>query len=437
MFKGNRLHRDVAGDERDLVRPARGGLVATGVPGLFLLAAFLGHVPAHASTISNFDASLNAGNTGNYAITGPRREFESILQDTPGANGGCALYQCVLAVDVAAGGNTESEGANARYQVSFTITAVPAEAWTVRVNSRWKGALTIVNDSGNDAVAAIVSPGITATCNIGGTLTPLQFASDSESNPGTPSTSRDKEFTQQGEALINGTGPASVVINFSWDMNVISHGSISGGDEAAVRLGTHTTGTNRISAGDYPGPGGRTEGTLPDNNGDGHFVCVDLCRQPACVIQKATLCHDNLSLDPPCTFTTTGVTEGCVQNNYTVVLTYVDKNGGFVTNDFIVVTNGALAWSSSIHDPLDCAGAPYDVHCFIVDTPGRPEIYPDTGPAPNIDGNPEAVVRVGTSSCFNPEPAMKTPGLGPWGRALLILFVAALGVGLLRQQGSS
>lgn len=387
---------------------------------------------AESATINFVTPALNANNTGDYSQTSPRREFRSelALQYT-NATSFCVRYASVLAVDVASFGNTETESVASSYRISFTVTeSSPGEPWTVKLRSDRRGAYTIINDGGRHGTARITSS-ITATSSTGNSLASLAFGGGSATNSGTPGEHKIVPIDQHGEAIITGTGTTNVTLNFTWTSSVTSDpdGSPFGGDEAAVRLGLSTIGINRIKAGDYEQLNDRSKAA------DGHFVCAELCPPPSVVVSQAQYCSP-LS-GSPCTFTACGHVVGCVENNYSVVLTYVDKDGLFVVNAIVSVTNGDPNWCSSVQLPGGgpCTGYPYDIVASIIDTPGLKE--QDITADMIVAAQAENATRYPVVLAEGCAPIPSLPSTTTWGRTAAVLLVVTAGiVGIVRRRQS-
>lgn len=318
---------------------------------------------ANAASITSLTFAKNAINPDNYKENGPRREFDyDITSDYNQPDSFCVRYASVLAVDVAAGGNTESEGVTSSYHINFGVAANPGEPWTIKLWSHRKGECTVIDDNGKQATAEINGP-ITATCSTGASLAALQFGTYHTDNNNNHPADRHLPINDgPAWALITGVGPVpSITLNFSWGDNVISDpdGSLAGGDEAAVRLGLSTTGVNRVTAGDYEALGDRVK------DDDGHFVCAKLCRAPQAVPTAASYCSalDNST----CTFSAAGTVIGCLGNCYTVVCKFYNKNGALVRTATTSITNGSLSWIASSSATGPCTGDPYTMEVSLVD----------------------------------------------------------------------
>jgi hypothetical protein len=350
-----------------LVRLNRRGFCRWAAFPLILLASIATLDRADAAQMTFVQATKNAANPSDYSLTGPRREFRSevVVKHTV-ADSFYVRYASVLAVDVAAGGNTESEGVTCSYRITFAVQAGPGEPWTIKLWSHRKGAYTIIDDNGGRGTAEINSS-ITATSSTGHSLAAHQFVGGSEHNHGNPSQNKIVGIDNPGGgtkawALLSGTGPvATITLNFTWGENVISdpNGNPFGGDEAAVRMGLSTIGVNRVKAGDYEELNDRVK------ENDGHFVGAKMCAPPAPGLQAASFCSplDNSS----CTFTAAGQVIGCLGNCYTVVCSFYNSNGVLVKTASAVVTDGNRNWVALGTNSGPCNGAPYTVDVVIID----------------------------------------------------------------------
>lgn len=351
-----------------MVRPRRPALHRCAyVLFLMLLAATISAGTAHAGAIiTNLTPTIT--NVANYQLNGPRREFDSDVSFYTQVDTFCVHYMSVLAVDVAALGNTESEGQTCSHKITFKVlvdTNGPQD-WTIKLWSWRKGDCTVIDDNGKQATAEVNSS-ITATAVGVPPLTKsdvsvLQFGTyHVDNNNNRPNDEHQPINDGPIYALLAGTGTTNVTLTFSWGENVISDpdGSVAGGDEAAVRLGLSTTGINRVSAGSYEDLNDRVKAN------DGHFVCARLCAQPEPVVSGGSFCSplDNSA----CTFTAAGTVKGCLGNCYTILCRFYDKNGVMVKAATTSVTNGSLSWLVTGTNPGPCTNAPFTVQTTLID----------------------------------------------------------------------
>lgn len=385
---------------------------------------------SHAQIMVGPQTGRNPGNTAdllcNQGCAGPRRQFKS----EAGFNGPAgpifltARYASTLDVDVSGIGNTESESANSSYFVSFTVQAnSPDQKWSLKISSYRQGFYTIKDDAGGYADVMITTP-ITAAITIGGTpttLTDLQFPGGSITNQGasgtSPNTPIESLSDQSGEACIQGMGTQSVRLDFSWSSNVISHGGlVTGGDEAALRLGLASD-LNNFEAGDYS----EGEATRLSN---GHFVTVQVCPEAYAVIDAKAICSP--SSGQPCTLSAGGHVVGCPCDNYSVMVEFFNTASGASVGTAVVnVTNGSQTWSASV---VQTGGGPcnppYAAVASLVDNPGLLSEVHVFGETHNAQGSPMAyAVMSGPVACMD----LNVPTMGEWG--LIAMGVIFLGAG--------
>src|SRR5262249_6365488 len=148
--------------------------------------------------------------------------------------------------------------------------------YKVVVTTSWLGAITLVDDGGGTSTATM--PAMNGSYSGAGSL-----AGNLTLTPGVSQSSGSAFNTQFGSTSVvaNITGhlggsptSQSHTLTYSspssgFDANSPGGGQITGADEVAVRLGISCTLSGQ-TAGQYPGPGGRTIGN------DGHFVDVKL-----------------------------------------------------------------------------------------------------------------------------------------------------------------
>ena len=168
------------------------------------------------------------------------------------------------------------------YSVSFDVVAVGD--WEVDLSHSILGAFSLLDekvaleDAGGEASISAIS----ATYEVDGggavafgfTPTPASVVHALGGGEG----DSDVEFSGANAATIAGSGNASVVLNFAFDLTAFSNSNLTfpaaGGDEVAVRLGLGDTISNGFTAGEYPSGGGGLGAR--DAAGDGHFVSAVL-----------------------------------------------------------------------------------------------------------------------------------------------------------------
>lgn len=162
------------------------------------------------------------------------------------------------------------------WRVDVDVDALPAEAWSLTVDSSLLGALTLVSDGSGSASATLngVLGTYTGPGTASGTLDLAGFGSlagAAGGDSGFDAGDRLTTFT-----ITNGFGPASLTLTFTMTGQLTSTcGTFlpclfgARGDEAALRLGDVPV-IGSFTAGAYPGPGSRTQAN------DGHRVAFFL-----------------------------------------------------------------------------------------------------------------------------------------------------------------
>lgn len=129
-----------------------------------LFLAFAQTEGAHAGSFTSLTSGEGSNNAGPYQTTGPRREVAGEITDSSQEiDHFCVRYQSINAIDLTAFGNVETETANSEYWATFSVRECAGTPWTIRLESRRRGALTIVNDHGGYADAYISSVSATIT----------------------------------------------------------------------------------------------------------------------------------------------------------------------------------------------------------------------------------------------------------------------------------
>lgn len=175
-------------------------------------------------------------------------------------------YAWGLAADTGTWGKDREVTMTSSYKINFSVTA-PA-GYTITVQTRWKGALTTIDDNGYQAKAYVDQMSASQS---GGTV---QSGSLNGGNPGDISktgSSKNVTFDSSNTMVIAGNGngsPQAYQLNFSWNSRCKSDGRRwNAGNECAVRGGANI-GLNGASADDYGGVGNR------NRSEDGHFVTI-------------------------------------------------------------------------------------------------------------------------------------------------------------------
>ncbi len=206
------------------------------------------------------------------------RHRTTLVSDADSAS---ASLKGVIGADACCTGDDESLAASVHWQLNFDV--VSDEDWEVFVSHDILGAISIIDekvaleDAGG---SASISP-VSATWQVdGGAIHDFSFTPAPSSvvhalNGGEGTT--DAEFSGAGLALISGTGNASVVLDFAFDLSVTSDSNLffpaAGGDEVAIRFGRNDTLQDNFTAGQYPKGDNATLGAR-DIDDDGHFVSI-------------------------------------------------------------------------------------------------------------------------------------------------------------------
>lgn len=242
-------------------RPSRIALTAT-----LLLAAFLWSAAAHAQISGVSVTNQSNGNASYGGITSAEGKRTSEISSSNTDTSINVRYGWGLAADTGFWGRDREVAMTSAHQINFSVTA-PA-AYTITVETRWKGALTTVDDNGHKAKAFVDQMSASQT---GGSV---QSGSLNGGNPGDISntgSSKNVTFDSSNTMVISGNGngsPQAYQLNFSWNSRCKSDGKrFKAGNECAVRGGANI-GLSGASADDYGGVGNRTR------SDDGHFVTI-------------------------------------------------------------------------------------------------------------------------------------------------------------------
>ena len=181
------------------------------------------------------------------------------VADVAGASVSFATrYAQLVAADREAGGGTATQNAVADYSITFTVDNPLGGVYRVDVDTSRLGALTLVDDGGGGASAALgaVTGLVDGVSDAALALPALATLTGGGGG--------DQGFSQTGAtlSLIDSAPSRTFTLSFSWTA------SASGSrDEAAVRMGLGGA-LAGVTADDYPGVGGRVAGA------DGHVVNV-------------------------------------------------------------------------------------------------------------------------------------------------------------------
>jgi hypothetical protein len=240
-------------------------------------------VEAHGLSITSLSIAKNlpgtntsAGNFGDFTvISGATQDQEGKSSvSTPVSPGtpvtdtaGNSLtfstrYAALLVADRSASSGTADTGTRTSdYRVQFTVNVGTGVTYSLQVDTKLFGALTIVHDNPGGATASISD--VTGKLG-GGTEETLGLAtSASASNSSANTTNTNTEINKTNTYTSSFTGTQTFTLDFSWTLRALSQT-----DEAAIRLGIAGT-LGGISADDYPGTLFPRTISL-----DGHFLTV-------------------------------------------------------------------------------------------------------------------------------------------------------------------
>ncbi len=197
-----------------------------------------------------------------------------------------AHLQGMLGADACCTFEDETLNVTAHYQLSFDVAS--DENWELHVDHDILGAFSLLDekvaleDAGGDVSITAVS----ATYSVnGGAAQSFGFTPDVTSVVHTlygGEGDTDQEFMGNAATIIAGSGTASVVLDFDFDLHAKSDSNLffpaAGGDEVAIRLGRTDTIDDGFTAGQYPSGHSSLANRSVDT--DGHFVHVDLVVVP-------------------------------------------------------------------------------------------------------------------------------------------------------------
>ncbi|MGH0029218.1 MAG: hypothetical protein ACQGVC_05475 [Myxococcota bacterium] len=218
------------------------------------------------------------------------REWRHRLSGAVFGNLLTANLRGMLGADAGCTTNDATSSATLAYRIEFDVVSVPGEVWSIDVDHALLGTLDRISDGYNDGIgfqdgggSAILHTDMQADYTMtGGFLGSFGFTpSVTTINDGIGGCSCDQnvEFSGNGGVTLNGSGDASITLDFAIDLETFSNSKTAfptaNGDEMAIRLGKNDTIDNNFTAGGYPGMGSRN---IAD---DGHFVTVELTTSPA------------------------------------------------------------------------------------------------------------------------------------------------------------
>ena len=216
-------------------------------------------------------SSGNASYNGTFSAEGKRT---SSLSSSNTNDTITVRYIWGLAADTGTWNRDRQVDMSSSYKINFTVTA-PA-AYLVTVETRWKGALTTVDDGGHKAKASIDQMSASQT---GGTVQSGTLNGGNPQDIGNTGSSKNVPFDSTTTMVIAGNGngsPKAHQLSFSWNSRCKSNGKRwNDGNECAVRGGANI-GLSGTSADDYGGVGNR------DRSQDGHFVSITVTIPDVC-----------------------------------------------------------------------------------------------------------------------------------------------------------
>jgi hypothetical protein len=227
-------------------------------------------VPAvsHALSINVASIATNAGDSGFQDSSFSDFESDSAtsiinvggsIADSLGASVSAQTrYAQYVWADNFSGSTTHTPTSD--YRIILDVTSAGAgTVYDLEIDATRLGALTLYEDCCfSSTVFSSASIGA-VTASVGG----LIEGALGMSGLGINQSPLNLDINQASSLLLTGlTGNFQLVLDFAWTASAFSNN-----DEGAVRLGMESS-VSGMTAGDYPGPGGRT---LAD---DGHFVSV-------------------------------------------------------------------------------------------------------------------------------------------------------------------
>ncbi len=185
--------------------------------------------------------------------------------------------------------------ATVHYTVAFDV--VPEIDWSLDLSHAVAGAFSLLDDSGTSgtddggARAEFLSA-VSASCTVdGGSPVAFDFSASPSASEhplcwmafgGCPGATTDAAFSGSAATTCEGSGNASVVLEFEFGLRAFSNGNAAApanhGDEAAVRIGLSDSVSNGFTAGEYPSGGAGLDSRDPAL--DGHFASVRITGVP-------------------------------------------------------------------------------------------------------------------------------------------------------------
>ena len=242
-------------------RPSRLAVTAT-----LLLTAFLWS-PAARAQVSGVSVTNQSSGDKSYGYSwSPDGKRTSGISSNNTDTSIDVRYEWGLAADTGTWNKDREVSMNSSYKINFSVTA-PA-GYTITVQTRWKGALTTVDDNGYRAKAYVDQMNASQT---GGSVQSGSLNGGNPGDIGNTGSSKNVTFDSSNTMVIAGNGngsPQAYQLNFSWNSRCKSDGKRwYAGNECAVRGGANI-GLSGASADDYGGVGNR------NRSEDGHFVTI-------------------------------------------------------------------------------------------------------------------------------------------------------------------
>jgi hypothetical protein len=258
---------------------------AVRVLGVLLLGLLAGAGrPAAAATISGISIVKNAGNTADFFDNAgciASAALSTVSTSAVTSNSFDARYAAVVSADRGGCSGPGSSGTTTQsftgnFTITFSVTALASNPWSLTLDVLRIGAQTIVSDgSGNASVAlgALTGSETGAGSITSGSMSLAALTTLSSSS------SQNSAFNQASTAVISGIGTGAaqgVILNFVFNASsttVDPSGGSNQGDEAALRMGIDSA-LSQFTADNYPGVG------LRNLNTDGIWVLFRLDESP-------------------------------------------------------------------------------------------------------------------------------------------------------------